>query len=227
VLLFLTKVLPNSMACLVAPNGPKILQNGYQNMLSHTSTLVSRLTSSFPPHIEPPLLHLIDVSAVGSAWTSAASPLLSHLIVRTAKDVPHPTDPSRTLWDSRDDVGPFQAGTVDSNSIGYSRHSLISTKSSEEDLADALEPLLPALGSGSDYSVFIQRLGVCCCRFHFVHFTLFFNYSQIASSDEGFGSTFSDATYHYHSIYDTARWQELYADPGFHRHVCGLPNTNL
>ena len=25
--------------------------------------------------------------------------------------------------------------------------------------------------------------------------------------------------YHYHSIYDSQRWQELYADPGFHRHV--------
>lgn len=37
--------------------------------------------------------------------------------------------------------------------------------------------------------------------------------------DQGFGPTPSDPVYHYHSIYDTQRWQELYADPGFHRHV--------
>ena len=37
--------------------------------------------------------------------------------------------------------------------------------------------------------------------------------------DQGFGFTPSDAVYHYHSIYDTQQWQEVYADPGFHRHV--------
>jgi N-acetylated-alpha-linked acidic dipeptidase len=42
---------------------------------------------------------------------------------------------------------------------------------------------------------------------------------QVASSDEGFGSTPTDAVYHYHSVYDTQRFQEIYADPGFHRHV--------
>ena len=45
------------------------------------------------------------------------------------------------------------------------------------------------------------------------------NYIQIASMDTGFGFTASDAVYHYHSIYDSQRWQELYADPGFYRHV--------
>lgn len=60
--------------------------------------------------------------------------------------------------------------------------------------------LLPPLGSGSDFTVFLQRLG-------------------IASSDTGFGGTPQDAVYHYHSIYDTQRWQELHADPGFHRAV--------
>lgn len=44
--------------------------------------------------------------------------------------------------------------------------------------------------------------------------------SQVASSDEGFGATPTDAAYHYHSVYDSQRFQELYADPGFHRHVC-------
>ena len=43
--------------------------------------------------------------------------------------------------------------------------------------------------------------------------------SQVASSDEGFGSTSTDAVYHYHSIYDSQHWQEMYADVGFYRHV--------
>jgi len=43
---------------------------------------------------------------------------------------------------------------------------------------------------------------------------------QVASVDQGFGSTLTDAPYHYHSIYDSQMWQEVYADPGFHKHVC-------
>lgn len=56
------------------------------------------------------------------------------------------------------------------------------------------------LGSGSDFTVFLQRLGV-------------------ASSDQSFALTPTDAVYHYHSIYDSQSWQERYGDPGFHRHV--------
>jgi N-acetylated-alpha-linked acidic dipeptidase len=36
----------------------------------------------------------------------------------------------------------------------------------------------------------------------------------------GFGSTRFDPVYHYHSIYDSERFQEVYADPGFVKHVC-------
>lgn len=47
-----------------------------------------------------------------------------------------------------------------------------------------------------------------------------FNQSvQVASSDEGFASTSTDAVYHYHSVYDSQRWQEAYADVGFYRHA--------
>jgi N-acetylated-alpha-linked acidic dipeptidase len=42
---------------------------------------------------------------------------------------------------------------------------------------------------------------------------------QVASSNTGFGGAEGDAVYHYHSIFDSERWQEVYADPGFHRHV--------
>lgn len=38
--------------------------------------------------------------------------------------------------------------------------------------------------------------------------------------------------YHYHSVYDSEKWQEHYVDPGFHRHVrfrraVGLCDTNV
>lgn len=35
----------------------------------------------------------------------------------------------------------------------------------------------------------------------------------------GFTSTLSDPVYHYHSVYDSERWQEVYGDPGFVKHV--------
>jgi len=50
---------------------------------------------------------------------------------------------------------------------------------------------------------------------------------QVASMSHGFGRTMNDPVYHYHSIYDSQRWEELYADPGFFRHVCSLPLTRM
>jgi N-acetylated-alpha-linked acidic dipeptidase len=35
----------------------------------------------------------------------------------------------------------------------------------------------------------------------------------------GFSGTHSDPVYHYHSVYDSERWQEVYGDPGFVKHV--------
>ena len=48
-----------------------------------------------------------DVSVDGSQWSAGASPSLAHLIRDVALKVPHPTDNTRTLWDARHDVGPF------------------------------------------------------------------------------------------------------------------------
>ncbi|KAF7352560.1 Zn-dependent exopeptidase [Mycena venus] len=36
-----------------------------------------------------------------------------------------------------------------------------------------------------------------------------------------------DAVYHYHSVFDSERWQEIYADPGFHRHVAVAKHIGL
>ena len=41
----------------------------------------------------------------------------------------------------------------------------------------------------------------------------------VASAEGGFGGSATDAVYHYHSVFDSERWQEKFADPGFFRHV--------
>lgn len=55
------------------------------------------------------------------------------------------------------------------------------------------------LGSGSDYTVFLEHLG-------------------IPSIDTGFTYTGGDAVYHYHSNYDSYHWMEKYGDKGFKFH---------
>jgi len=43
----------------------------------------------------------------------------------------------------------------------------------------------------------------------------------------GFSATRSDPVYHYHSVFDTERWQEVYGDPGFVKHLAVAKNLGL
>jgi len=61
---------------------------------------------------------------------------------------------------------------------------------------DTFELQLGALGSGSDYTVFLDHLGV-------------------ASVDFGFRGSYGV----YHSVYDNFRWMEKFGDPGFSFHA--------
>ena len=56
-----------------------------------------------------------------------------------------------------------------------------------------------ALGSGSDFTVFLQHLGV-------------------ASTNLGYKRSAKDPVYMYHSNYDSFYWMDHFGDPGFHRH---------
>ncbi|KDQ17213.1 hypothetical protein BOTBODRAFT_106011 [Botryobasidium botryosum FD-172 SS1] len=132
----------------------------------------------------------LDMATAGSYLRLIGSPTLAHLLRKTAEDLAHPTDPSRTLWDARNDQGPFTEVRVDF------KGDIRGWKREEETVGTGIKPL----GSGSDYTVFLQRCGV-------------------ASLDLGFRGTYYDAIHHYHSVYDSQRWQEVYGDPGFHRHV--------
>ncbi|KAH8988532.1 Zn-dependent exopeptidase [Lactarius akahatsu] len=140
----------------------------------------------------------LDSSVSGSKFGAAGSPSLAHFIRKTAEDLPHPTDPKRTLWDATADRGQLFGEHNDVDSLGT------------EVETEAMEYIgIRPLGSGSDYTVFLQRLGV-------------------ASMDSGgFTSTLSDPVYHYHSVYDSERWQEVYGDPGFVKHVAVAKNLGL
>ncbi|KAF8342316.1 uncharacterized protein EI90DRAFT_2988837 [Cantharellus anzutake] len=132
-----------------------------------------------------------DTAVSGSTLRLRGSPSLAHLIRGVAQDLPHPTDLNRTLWDARRDNGKFPLVDKEKD---------VKLAVEESTIHESESTGVKPLGSGSDYTVFLQRLG-------------------IASIDGGFGSGRTDAVYHYHSVYDSHRYQELYADPGFHRHV--------
>ncbi|KAK0468417.1 Zn-dependent exopeptidase [Desarmillaria tabescens] len=148
----------------------------------------------------------VDVSSSGSSWNVAGSPALAPLIKQTALDIPHPTIPGKKLWDARDDEGPFRDDTLSVN-MTADVNVLMDYQSKKKAKTELDTGVLP-LGSGSDYTVFLQRLG-------------------IPSTDQGFGGTPYDAPYHYHSIYDSIQWQQVYADPGFHRHVAVAKHLGL
>ncbi|KAG8908851.1 hypothetical protein FRB99_003091, partial [Tulasnella sp. 403] len=138
----------------------------------------------------------VDVATKGSKFSLGGSPSLAHLLIQAATDLPHPTDANRTLLDARNDAGKLTGPAGGSH-----------PKKPKRPLGQYDTGVRP-LGSGSDYTVFLQRIGV-------------------ASSDEGFGGTLTDPVYHYHSVYDSHRWQELYTDPGFHRHVAVAKHLGL
>ncbi|KAF5340153.1 hypothetical protein D9758_016846 [Tetrapyrgos nigripes] len=155
----------------------------------------------------------VDVSSSGSRWSVSGSPSLAHLIRKTAGDVPHPTeaDGGKTLWDARQDDGPFHesffynaSAVVDAEVLQAYETEKAKQTVEEESGKTGVNPL----GSGSDYTVFLQRIG-------------------IAATDQGFTGTPYDAPYHYHSIYDSVRWQEVYADPGYKRHAAIAKHLGL
>ncbi|KAF8897846.1 hypothetical protein BD779DRAFT_1432452 [Infundibulicybe gibba] len=150
----------------------------------------------------------VDVSVAGSRWGAGGSPSLAHLIKRTALDVAHPTIAGKTLWDARDDEGPFTGTDEEIFNTREVDETYLNMYLADKKERHASQTGIPALGSGSDYTVFLQRLGV-------------------ASTDQGFGFTPTDAVYHYHSVYDSQRWQETYADPGFQRHAAVAQHLGL
>lgn len=88
---------------------------------------------------------------------------MAHLLRQAAIDLPHPTDANRTLWDARTDAGPL-TGPKTANLGARSMEELGADHYAEELLMEEFSKpdslSIRPLGSGSDYTVFLQRIGV-------------------------------------------------------------------
>ena len=123
-----------------------------------------------------------DAVVTGSNLTMSGSPSLLEVATHVARDIPDPVT-GRSVgagWETRQRSAWAQQTPVDLNR--------------KEDAA--FVPRLPPLGSGSDYTVFLDHLGIPCFDF-------------------GFSGSYGV----YHSVYDNFRWMETYGDPGFHYHA--------
>jgi N-acetylated-alpha-linked acidic dipeptidase len=116
-----------------------------------------------------------DGGGTRGTFSSSAVHSLRPFVYELAKSIQDPRQPSKSLYDlwldkSREDNPPKEG-------------------------ASPLEtPKIGALGSGSDYTGFLDHLGV-------------------SSMDMGLGDESAGGTYH--SIYDNPVWFKKYADPGF------------
>lgn len=117
-----------------------------------------------------------DVAVGGSHLKLAASPLLNEYLLDVADLVQYPQRGN----DTTDTAAPAAAP------LTLKEHFLNSSH-------------ISILGSGSDYTVFYEHLG-------------------ITSADIGFNSGKGDPVYHYHSNYDSYHWMSEFADPGFKLH---------
>ena len=94
-----------------------------------------------------------DSSVSGSRYSMNASPSFAHLVRDTAGLVSHPTVAGSTLWDARNDRGKFY-GNLSDDAIAQ-----INVEMDAEITGNELSSIRP-LGSGSDFTVFLQRIGV-------------------------------------------------------------------
>ena len=139
-----------STAWLAAPSSQRTSLTGSSSTSLPTSTSV-RLQPTRSTGLHTYSLRHSDVSVSGSKWNAAGSPSLAHLIKGAALDIPHPTEPSKTLWDARQDQGPY-LGQTDAE---------VTERWVQQNKDYVLDDLsIPPLGSGSDFTPFLQHLGV-------------------------------------------------------------------
>jgi N-acetylated-alpha-linked acidic dipeptidase len=81
--------------------------------------------------------------------------LLAHLLRETAEQLPHPTSEKRSLWDARGDTGTLFGEHMNTEIAAKQMHKISA--------ADSIG--VSPLGSGSDYTVFLQYHGVRECIF--------------------------------------------------------------
>ena len=96
-----------------------------------------------------------DSSVSGSRFYASGSPSLAYFLRDAAEAIAHPTKPGLTLWDARNDQGPLYGKTGE-------HFDAEARAAYEDELAQlATDDIgVGVLGSGSDYTVFLQRIGV-------------------------------------------------------------------
>jgi len=117
----------------------------------------------------------VDVAVSGGSFGASSVPSLWKLIREVTRDVKDPKT-GKTIYQQWQD----RAGETNSTN----------------DTADKSEARIGALGSGSDYTPFLQHLGV-------------------PSTDMGFNGDYGV----YHSAYDSFYWMDHFGDPSFVYHV--------
>ncbi|CDZ97375.1 Transferrin receptor and related proteins containing the protease-associated (PA) domain [Phaffia rhodozyma] len=134
----------------------------------------------------------LDSSGAGTIFGASASPSLANLMKATSQEILYPGSDRLSVWAAGQEAASWSA---------YKNIKPERSDDGFEALFTASQTGIPSLGSGSDYTPFLQHLGV-------------------ASSDgPGFSPGPGDAVYHYHSVYDNQYWMEKYGDPGFSRHI--------
>src|SRR4029453_11703476 len=117
----------------------------------------------------------VDVAVNGPNYGASSVPSLWKLIRAATRDVKDPKS-GKTVYQQWTERARSQRGELDPEYDAEAR--------------------IGALGSGSDYTPFLQHLG-------------------IASTDMGFGGDYGV----YHSAYDSFNWMTKFGDPDFNYHV--------
>lgn len=117
----------------------------------------------------------VDVAVAGPDFTASAVPSLWALVRAAARDVRDPKTGQSVYAAWRERAREAQG---------------------DAEPAEPIEPRIGALGSGSDYTPFLQHLGV-------------------PSLDMGFSGSYGV----YHSAYDSFHWMEKFGDPSFAYHA--------
>ncbi|KAJ1982422.1 Vacuolar protein sorting-associated protein 70 [Dimargaris xerosporica] len=130
----------------------------------------------------------VDMAVSGPNFMAGASPSLAALLYDVTRNVSMPYSEGQTVYDHWASAGTTAWAT---SIVGRSS----STPIQRNDAQGTKEPLVVPLGTGSD-------------------FTAFLDYAGIASMDMGFGG----AAGTYHSAYDSIYWMETFVDPDYLYH---------
>jgi N-acetylated-alpha-linked acidic dipeptidase len=132
-----------------------------------------------------------DAGAAKGTFSGSAVHSLTPFVHEVARSVDDPEQPSKTLYDRWLERSREQGRRPEQREQG------------EQPLA---APEIGALGSGSDYTAFLDHIGV-------------------SSLDMGISGPGDSGTYH--SIYDNAAWFKKFIDPGFKYSVAASQVTGL